>query len=323
MTLPSLSVLPERFLERLREIIPSPHLDSVLDTFIKPRNTCFRVNTLKSSVDATREALKASGIVPHPVSWYEEAFWIYPTLRQRLLDHRVYREGQIYLQNLSSMIPPLVLNPQPGENILDLTAAPGSKTLQIAALMQNTGRIVAVEKVRPRYYRLLRNIDMQGASNVTAICTNGAFFWKRAPESFDRVLLDAPCSTEGRIHAANPDSYRYWSERKIHEMTQKQKRLIYSAIQALKPGGILVYSTCSFAPEENEAIIAHALKKFGDAIEPIPIALRPGTVQPALREWRGRMFPESVRHAYRILPSPTMEAFFVCKLVKKRSTYAA
>ncbi len=323
MTQSSLSALPERFLERLQAIIPPAELHRVLDTMIKPRNTCFRVNTLKASTPEVLSMLKSAGIIPRAVPWYEDAFWIYPGMREKLLNHAVYREGLIYLQNLSSMVPPLILEPQPGEHILDLTAAPGSKTLQISALMHNTGQIVAVDKVRPRYYRLLRNLSMQGATNVTPVLTNGVLFWKRHPEAFDRVLLDAPCSTEGRIHSADPESYRYWSERKIKEMTQKQKRLIYSAVQVLKPGGVLVYSTCSFAPEENEAIVTHVLKKFGDALEPEPIDLKPGNVQPALTAWKGRSFHPAVKHAYRILPTPSMEAFFVCKFRKRKPTLPA
>ena len=324
----SISELPAKFIERLQEIIPPDQQHKVLDTFVKSKSTSFRINPFRAPLrqEAIR-SLRKKGIPIHPVPWYADAFWITEKFRDRLLAHELYASGGIYVQNLSSMIPPLVLNPQAGERILDLTAAPGSKTLQIAALMKEQvspqtpfGQIVAVELVRPRFYRLLRNIKLQGVYGIQPLLYNGERFWRKAPESFDRVLLDTPCSTEGRFHVSNPETYKYWSERKIKEMTRKQKKLLYSAIQCLKPGGELVYSTCSFAPEENEAIITHALKKFGDAIEILPIELPLDNIQRPLKEWRGQVFPEAVQRALRILPTATMEGFFICHLRKTRHT---
>ncbi|MEM6335662.1 MAG: RsmB/NOP family class I SAM-dependent RNA methyltransferase [Bacteroidota bacterium] len=310
--------IPERFFERLRQIVPAGQYHRVVDSFSKQRMTCFRLNPLLGEREAVVTELKRLGIHLNAVGWYPDrsAFWIREQDRKALLGSDAYRAGKLYVQNLSSMVPPLVLDPQPGERILDLTAAPGSKTTQMAGLMQNEGEIIAVEKVRNRFFKLLRNLKMQGVQNVQALQTNGERAWRDWPESFDRVLLDAPCSTEGRIDAGDPHTYKYWSERKIKEMTRKQKRLLFSAVLSTRPGGTLVYSTCSFAPEENEAIVQHALKKFGDALEIEPIDLDFDNEQPALTEWKDRPFAPEVRHARRILPTPAMEGFFVCRFRK-------
>ncbi|HEX7069602.1 MAG TPA: RsmB/NOP family class I SAM-dependent RNA methyltransferase [Rhodothermales bacterium] len=315
--------LPEDFLLRLRRIVPSYRLPDVLRSFTLPSAVGFRVNTLRSDRQLVLASLAAGGLEPHPVPWWDQAFWLPSADRDRLLASEAYRSGHIYVQNLSSMIPPLVLDPQPGERVLDLTAAPGSKTLQIAGLMNQEGEIAAVELVRARFFKLRDNLRRQGADRVRTFLQDGERVWRYRPEHFDRVLLDAPCSSEGRFQTADADSYRFWSPRKIAEMTRKQRRLVFSGINALRPGGRLVYSTCAFAPEENEGAIAHALETFGDAVEVEPIDLQVEARVPPLPEWDGRAFPAEVQQAMRILPDGIMEGFFVCSLRKHASTVPA
>ena len=316
----SLDELPEQFMSRLQRILPEAVLPSVLQSFTRPSAVGFRVNTRKAEVDAVRDALEEEGLEPRPVAWWDHAFWLSPEERDRLLATDLYRREMIYVQNLSSMLPPLVLAPQPGERVLDLTAAPGSKTLQMACLMGGEGELAAVEVVRTRFFKLKDNLKRQGASEVRTYLQNGERVWRYRPEYFDRVLLDAPCSSEGRFHASRPESYQYWSTRKIREMSRKQRRLLYSGIQSLRPDGHLVYSTCAFAPEENEAAIANALQQFDGAIEVEPINLNVENRIAPLPSWEGASFPEAVRHSMRIVPNETMEGFFVCRLRKVRST---
>ncbi|MEM8558159.1 MAG: RsmB/NOP family class I SAM-dependent RNA methyltransferase [Bacteroidota bacterium] len=317
--------LPDAFLDRLHAIVPPARYEAVVASFAAPQATGFRVNTLRAVEDEVLDALRAEGLHPHAADGILGGFWVAPAERAALLASTPYADGHVYVQNLASQLPPLVLGPQPGETVLDLCAAPGSKTRQLATLMEDTGRIVAVEVVRKRYYKLRDNLAQQGSTIVEPVCANGAGFWHRMPEAFDRVLLDVPCSTEGRFRADVPETTRYWSPRKIKEMRSKQRKLLFSGVQALRPGGTLVYSTCTFAPEENEAVLAKALRTFGDAIELVPVTLAgrafalPNT-QPTLEAWNDRAFPEAVRAAVRVLPSPTMEAFFVAKLVKHAST---
>ncbi len=312
--------LPEAFLERLRQIVPADRFDAVLRSFSAPAATGFRVNTLRAAPEAVVHELENLGLHLNAVSWHDGAFWVSPEDRPRLLASAAFAEQRLYVQNLASMIPPLALDAQPGERVLDLCAAPGSKTLQLACRMQNTGEIAAVEVVKGRFFKLRANLDAQGATCVRTFLQDGTKVWRYRPEHFDRVLLDAPCSTEGRFRADEPETYAYWSPRKIKEMAHKQRRLLFSAVHCLRPGGVLIYSTCTFAPEENEAVLDKTLRKFGDALRLEPIDLGLENTQPALPSWRGKAFKHDLSPACRLLPTPTMEGFFVAKIRKAKST---
>jgi 16S rRNA (cytosine1407-C5)-methyltransferase len=214
------------------------------------------------------------------------------------------------------MVPPLVLDPAPGELVLDLTAAPGSKTTQMACLMGGTGRIVANDNNRVRYFKLKANVERQGAANVEVLCRYGESLGRLYPERFDRVLVDAPCSAEGRFCLDKPASYRYWRPGKIREMMRKQRRLLASGLEALRSGGVLVYATCTFAPEENEGIVHWALQEFSGAVavEPVSVAL-PNRIA-GLTGWDGMTFEAALRRTVRLLPTATMEAFYIARLRK-------
>ncbi len=311
---------PEIFLERLRQIVPADRFDAVLHTFSAPAATAFRVNTLRATPEAVVRELEDLGLRLNAVPWHDGAFWIRPEDRSRLMASAAFAEQRLYVQNLASMIPPLALDAQPGERVLDLCAAPGSKTLQLACRMQNTGEIAAVEVVKGRFFKLRANLDAQGATCVRPFLQDGTRVWRYRPEHFDRVLLDAPCSTEGRFRTAEPETFAYWSPRKIKEMAHKQRRLLFSAVHCLRPGGVLVYSTCTFAPEENEAVLDKTLRKFGDALRLESIPLNLENTQPALTQWRGKPFKNDLSLARRLLPTPTMEGFFVAKIRKVART---
>ncbi len=312
--------LPEGFVERLAEILAAPDLGPALDSFGAPRSTAFRVNTLAAEVDEVADELLAAGLKLRPVSWLPSAFTVNAEHRELLLDSTPYRDGLIYVQNLSSMIPPLSLDVRPGEEILDLAAAPGSKTHQMACAMGNTGRITAVEVVRARYYKLRDNMERLGADCVRPFFQDGTRTWRHRPEFFDRVLLDAPCSSEGRFRSDTPETTKYWSTRKVSEMARKQRRLLYSAIRCLKPGGSLVYSTCSFGPEENEMVVHKLISKFAGAVRIAPIPLAHPQFRNGLTSWRGREFDDSLTKTRRIVPDGSMNGFFVCRLEKVEST---
>lgn len=316
----SSETFPEAFTRRMQEIVPAERYKSVMASFAAPRATCFRVNTLKADIEAVKGELKDEGLSLNACSWYEASFWVEPEFRDRLLASPAFTEQRIYVQNLSSMVPPLALSPEPGERVLDLAAAPGSKTLQIACEMETDGEIAAVELVKSRFFKMRANLEAQGATGVRTFLKNGEHVWRNRPEYFDRVLLDAPCSTEGRFQVNDSKTYAYWSLAKIREMSRKQNRLLYSAIQCLRPGGVLVYSTCSFAPEENELILEKALSTFGDAIELESIDLALDNTQPPLESWQDKPIMADLTHALRILPTDVMEGFFVCRMRKTAST---
>jgi NOL1/NOP2/sun family putative RNA methylase len=312
--------LPDAFLERLRAIVPGEAYEDVVAAFHRPRVTSFRVNMLRAEPEGVVAALRQAGLPLHPVPWKADAYWVPAEARGALLASPAYQAQQIYVQNLASMLPPLVLAPEPGERVLDLAAAPGSKTLQMACRMHNTGEIAAVEVVRGRFFKLRDNLQAQGATNVRTFLQDGTRVWRYRPEHFDRVLLDAPCSSEGRFHVSEPERLAYWSLRKIKEMAHKQRRLLYSAVQALRPGGVLVYSTCSFAPEENEQVLSRILRQFGDALVVEPLGIELGNMQPPLTAWQGRPVAPALAPARRILPNALMEGFFVCRIRKRSST---
>lgn len=315
-------LLPQDFLDRLRRIVPSERFDRVFDSFFYPPATTFRVNTLLTPIEPALESLRREGIEPQPIDWYVEAFRVPAVDRDRLLSSEAAARRHIYIQGASSMLPPLILAPEPGERVLDLTAAPGSKTLQLATMMGREGELAAVELARSRFFKMKALLEEYGAVTVRTYLQNGERVWRYRPDYFDRILLDAPCTTEGRFSSADPKTVAYWSTRKIKEMAGKQRRLLFSAVKSLRPGGVLVYSTCTFAPEENELMIDWVLNKFGGIIETEPIrgvmplsapAFDEVAVEP-LQEWSGSQVHEGVSRAARILPDEQFEAFFVCRL---------
>ena len=303
-------MLPSVFLSRLSQIISAQDLESVLTSFETAQVTAFRLNTHKAP------NLPAFNFPVHSVDWQPNVFYVTEEHRTALLASSAFQNQQIYVQNLSSMLPPLLLNPQKTDQVLDLCAAPGSKTLQLSCLMENEGHIAAVEVVRNRFFKLQANLKAQGATNVRTFLKDGAWVWKNRPNHFDKVLVDAPCSTEARFRTNEPESYAYWSERKIKEMVHKQEKLLSSGIKCLKEGGELLYSTCSFAPEENEGVLSKVLFSFEGQIETIPIDLPFENVQQPLTAWRGKAFHPEVKHSRRILPTSQMESFFVAKIRK-------
>ncbi len=308
--------LPELFLDRLHKMIPLRKWDQTANTFTQPKPTTFRVNMLRVSRESAWEKLNRQGFRLRAVPWYSDAFVLCEGRLKELEKTEVYLNGEIYVQSLSSMIPPIVLDPKPGERVLDLTAAPGSKTTQMACLMKGEGEIVAVENDQIRYAKLKSNVELQEAKNVKLLLGYGESIGRKYPESFDRVLLDAPCSAEGRFDTREPSSYRYWTLRKVQEIAKTQRKLLFSALSALKPGGVLIYSTCTFAPEENEGVVNEALEKFGSSIELEPIRLSLSNQMYGLTAWGGKSFKPSLGKTVRILPTSDMEGFFIALILK-------
>jgi 16S rRNA (cytosine1407-C5)-methyltransferase len=314
--------LPEPFIERLARIVPADRLGDCLASFAQEKPTAFRVNTLKRAVEEVRDELEQAGFSLQPVDWLPGALTIDPGERRRLTETAAVAEGRIYIQGLSIMVAPLVLAPEPGERVLDLAAAPGGKTLQMAAMMQNQGEIAAVEPIRKRMYKLRANLRQHGVTIVKTFLTDGRSVGRKTPERFDRVLLDAPCSGEARFDQRDPSSWRNWGPRKIRECARKQKGLLRSALAALKPGGTLLYCTCSFAPEENEMVVDRVLAQLGEVLSVQPIELPFAGPEPGLPHWDGKDLHPALAHTVRILPDRQMGAFYLCKLAKRQTAGA-
>jgi 16S rRNA (cytosine1407-C5)-methyltransferase len=242
-------------------------------------------------------------------------------------------KGLIYPQSLSSMLVPLLLGPKSGEYILDMCAAPGSKASQIFALMKgeqgeqseqserNEGQLTCLESVRKRFYKLKAVLSLLGASSVTCCLTDARKFDPKM-QVFDKILLDAPCSAEGRFSLKESKSFAFWSIRKIHEMAYKQKGLLLHASRLLKPEGRLIYSTCTLAPEENEEAIDWLLRKTGGALSVVPLKFKGfGDIAtyPCLTQWGKKTYHASIRECLRICPTREMEGFFIAQLQKVSS----
>jgi 16S rRNA (cytosine1407-C5)-methyltransferase len=308
--------LPEPFTERLVKIVPQEQYEAILQTFDAPKQVTFRVNTLKSTPAELEAELKTANIPFERIGWLDGVYRIAPEDKLRLTQTDAFYGGRLYIQNLSSMIAPILLAPRPEETVLDLAAAPGGKTLLLAGMMENTGWLSAVEPSRERFFRLCDNLKHQGVTNAHTYMTDGRSVGKKCPEMFDRILLDAPCSSEARFKTHDPKSMSFWTIHKVKETSKLQRRLLLSAFDALKPGGKLLYSTCSFSPEENESPLQHLLERHGDRLKTLPLTLPFDNVQKPLTRWGKEVYDERIQNAVRILPTDTIDGFFICLLEK-------
>ncbi len=311
--------LPTKPLERLEQLYSENELQTILQAFMNKPLPSFRTNTLKATAGEVEELLQQQGFELEKVQWYPDAFILHNKSIRDLTATDLYMTGALYIQNLSSMIPALVMDPKPNEKILDLTAAPGSKTTQIASLMKNSGELTANDLSYKRLYKLKENISHAGVTNAKVLNLPGESFWKRLPEYFDRTLVDVPCSMEGRIKSDDPKTYKDWSTKKIKQLSKLQKYLLRSAISATKVGGIIIYSSCTLSPEENEEVIEWVVEKANGAVSVEKINLRGLQLEDGLRSWKNKEF-KNAHNCARVLPSEKMEGFFIAKLIKNSST---
>lgn len=302
--------LPIDFIENIYELYDPLKVDQILQGMMNPRNTTIRVNTIKYNIQDLMRYFKEKNIKFERVLWYSDALIIKNATEKELQKLEIYEKGYIYLQSLSSMVPPLVLNPKKGEKVLDLTAAPGSKTTQMAALMENEGYILANELDKIRSERLQYNVKSQGAEIVEVINGRGEKIGNSYTEYFDKVLLDTPCSGEGRFWLGKPMTYKDWSLKKVNQLAKIQKKLFESAYKATKRNGIMVYSTCTINKEENEYILDWAVNNFDIKLLEINLNIKEAI------KGDNTGLNSSIDRAIKILPSQNMEGFFVAKIKK-------
>ena len=301
---------PPELLERLKRVLPADRLQAFLQGANEYRAVSIRVNTLKSDHESVRQELEISGIKTTAVSWCQDAL-VTNTTARTLQETESWKSGCFHIQSLSSIAVAPILAPKPGERILDMCAAPGSKTSHIAALMNQDGELVANDLSKARMHRMRAILEKLGVK-ATVRVGSGDQIGRREPTSFDRVLVDAPCSGEGRMRADDPKSYANWRRSVPRRLGSRQKSLLHSAVDAVKPGGVVVYSTCTFAPEENELVLARALDRYQGRLElePLPVTI-PGSLQP-IENWNDKSLPD-LAPACRLAP-PAMEGFFIARL---------
>lgn len=280
-----------------------------------PRRS-IRVNTLKTNVKEVKSRLESDWEMIQ-VPWCKEGFWIKNTKdgRRDIGNLKEHSLGYIYVQEASSMIPPIVLDPQPGELVLDMCASPGSKTTQIASYMQNQGLLFANDFKGDRLAPLGINLQRAGITNSIITLMFGQWYGKSGLH-FDRILVDAPCSGTGTV-SKSLKTLKIWNPDMIRRLASTQKKLIETAFSILKPGGTLVYSTCSNEPEEDEGVVSWLLDNYDDA-ELAEIELNIKRSMPIL-EFQAIKFNPEVKKCLRIWPQDNQtEGFFVAKIRKRK-----
>ncbi len=286
------------------------------------RKSSLRVNTLKADIEEVASILQKNNIPYEKVSVFQDAFVFEKQYEQQIKNLEIYEQGKVYFQSLSSMLPVLILEPKEKEDILDMTAAPGGKTSQISAITQGKAYITACEKNPIRAERLKYNMQKLGIPSIQVLVKDARKLDNAL--SFDKILLDAPCSGSGTLRLKedteiNRDNEKYkmnkenkknkeenFSEELIQRSTIVQKQLLEKAVQLLKPGHELVYSTCSILKQENEKQIEKILQK--GKVEIVSISKELLTNVPQL--------PVTLEGTVCIKPNEYYEGFFVAKLKK-------
>ncbi|MEW6035293.1 MAG: RsmB/NOP family class I SAM-dependent RNA methyltransferase [Candidatus Micrarchaeota archaeon] len=301
-------MLPQGFRDRYCPVVDDAAAFG--ESLGRPLPRSFRVNTLKSSPPEVMEGFSGYGIEIKQMPWYGDAFVSENPDVGSTLEHF---SGEIYMQELVSMLPPLLVREELSRArlVLDGCAAPGSKTTQLSALMGNRGTVVANDIDYSRIRALKFNLEKVGALNV--VITNQDL--RMFPNSqFDVIILDAPCSAEGTIRKS-PDLLRFWSDKGYPGHSRLQGQLLRRAFDLLAPGGVLVYSTCTFAPEENEFVIEKLLQDTDASLE--EVGMDGFRLSPALPAWHGAEFSPEVRKCARVWPHHNdTGGFFLAKVRK-------
>ena len=295
----------EKFLiECLNKQYDEQTVKNIYDGYKCKRFVTLRINTLKGDINEIKYVLRNNGVDFEEVLWSDSALIIKNKTEKDLQEMEIYQNGEIYLQSLSSMLPPIILMPEKGEDILDMAAAPGGKTTQIAALTNNEANITACEMNTIRAERLKFNVDKQGANSVFVMQKDARniddFF------SFDRILLDAPCSGSGTLDLNSENTFKYFSPKLVEKSRKTQIALLKKALSVLKSGKELVYSTCSILDYENEDVVREVLK-YGN-VEIVPIDFNGKEEIPLL--------PVKIPGTICVCPNDLYEGFFVAKIRK-------
>lgn len=283
--------------KKIKEEYPNDY-EKIINGYESKRKTSFRINRLKTNNEEIEKILKVNNINYVKVPWYSDAYIIDD---DKIRNLNIYKEGKIYIQSLSSMIPVLILNPNLNDHILDMTAAPGSKTTQIASLTNNMATITACEKNKIRKERLIYNLNIQGAKRVTVLNEDSRniddYF------RFNKILLDAPCSGSGTVQINNLKNNQHFDQQTLDKICKTQYELLKKATKLINKGDEIIYSTCSILKEENENIISKILSEENLELVPIKFNEIP-------------LLKTTLDGVICICPNKEFEGFFVAKLMK-------
>ncbi len=296
--------IPEFLLKLLEKQYGIDITKNILEGYKAKRKVTIRANKIKTDIETVKNNLLAANIECETVSWSKDALILNNATEKDIRNLEIYETGKIYLQSLSSMLPPIILEPKPNMDILDMCAAPGGKTTELAAISSNEAHITACEMNHVRLERLKYNIEKQGASCIYVMQKDSRriddFF------SFDSVLLDAPCSGSGTLSIDNPHLEKTFTMNLINKCKASQKELLNKAIKVLKPEKEMVYSTCSILSCENEEILNSILKN--EKVEIVPISFNGIEDLPIL--------PTAIKGTLCVCPNELYEGFFIAKIRK-------
>ena len=295
-------MIPEFYMNMLKEQYSDNDIKKIIDGYSKKRKTTIRVNTLLSNNSEVLDIFNKLNIEYDHVPFYDNAFIIKNRNEIDLYELDLLKEGKIYMQSLSSMLPPIIMEPKEHEDILDMAAAPGGKTTEIAALTNNNSKITAVEFNKIRAEKLRYNIKKQGCNKVYVLEADSKklddFF------KFDNILLDAPCSGSGTLDLNNDRTFKYFTEKLIKKSSETQFELLKKALTILKPGKTMIYSTCSILSIENEDVVSKVMKQFNCEIVPINVE---GI----------ELLPTKIEGTMVVCPNELYEGFYIAKIKKK------
>ena len=310
------------FISRMASILQKPK-GEVKHLFFQRARTTIRLNNLKGDTKNIHNFLtNTKGWQMQKIEGLNDVYFVNNKDKSEIADTDEYKDGKFYIQDLSSILSVYILDPKENENVLDMAASPGSKTTLISSLTNNKANIIANDIDQQRISKLNNVLYQFGSKNVEVLNDDGSILGNIYPGHFDKVILDAPCSGEGRIYLAGRKPLRFWSIKMVNAMTKIQENLLESAFKSLKIGGTLVYSTCTLEPDENEGVVSNLLYKHDDArIEDIDFInnLEPlitDKITSGITKWSGNMYHKDVEKSIRIIPSPEMMGFYIAKITK-------
>jgi NOL1/NOP2/sun family putative RNA methylase len=289
--------MEHRIFERYRDLVDD--WDAFLDALARPLRPVIWTNTLRTTPQKLRDWLAEDGVDTEPLPWYPRAFRLGAEVSPG--KSLAFVTGHYHVQEEVSLLPVTLLDPRPGERILDLCAAPGNKTTQAGVHMHSRGTLIAVDKNRQRSGIIRHNLERLGITCAAITVADGSSL-PRSWGRFDRVLADVPCTCEGTTRR-NPEVMLRW-QLSSEEQARKQLELLTKAVHLCRPGGRVVYSTCTYAPEENEAVVDAVLRdgELGASLEVLPAKIAGFRSLDGLSEWRGRRFDERLTRTMRVFP---------------------
>jgi 16S rRNA C967 or C1407 C5-methylase (RsmB/RsmF family) len=296
--------------ERYADLLEQP--DALVEALLRPLPQTLWANRLRIAPAALGHLLTEAGAPAQPLAWWSDGLRLPAWSRPGR--HWGFLAGLFQIQEEAAMLPVRLLDPQPGERVLDLCAAPGNKTAQIAVAMANRGTVHANDGQRGRLAPLRQSVRRLGLVNVLVTARDGQRLGSEVGV-FDRILIDAPCTCEGTFRKVAAPVLP--TDLEIARAASLQHGLLSRAMRQLRPGGRLVYATCTFAPEENEAVVDALLREFPDELRVLPMRMPGLASAPGVTRWRGRMFDPSLAGALRVWPHQTDSGGFFAVVLER------